>query len=223
MPKYTNCAPLHGLLSYSQMATHLCCPSRDTESITYSVPFKNSCTRTVWLDSPKTLAAPKILSKHSLASLTVLDMNTPSVPADFVGFSTHQGPAGSSSRTPSSETKFAASPRQTLHSCCLTARRPARRTHSPIRYLSRRAGLEAAPFVGNPGIASVSASKNSTPDSHPMRQAVMWYGRSRSCLAVSVGPPVLVMVSTNCRSLQLSGTMRSRASGKGADRQRMTL
>mmetsp|Transcript_6267 Transcript_6267/g.19608 ORF Transcript_6267/g.19608 Transcript_6267/m.19608 type:complete len:203 (+) Transcript_6267:431-1039(+) len=45
-PKYTNGAPLAARLSYSQTATHLWSPSRETQSTMYSAPTRNSWTST---------------------------------------------------------------------------------------------------------------------------------------------------------------------------------
>mmetsp|Transcript_14424 Transcript_14424/g.39415 ORF Transcript_14424/g.39415 Transcript_14424/m.39415 type:complete len:255 (+) Transcript_14424:719-1483(+) len=175
IPKYTNWELLHGLLSYSQIATHLCSPSTDTESTTYSLPRKNSCTRTAVLTSPKTSLLPTTLAKHALACATHFEMWTPSVPADCTGFKTHHSPS-SASRTPSALMKSYTSS-QVPHSSCFAALKPESRTRSPMCFLFLLKGLVAEPLVGMPGMSSVMESKAYNPDSQPFNTAVTLKGK----------------------------------------------
>ena len=55
-----------------QIATHLWTPSTETWSTTYSVPFMNSCTKTLSLLSPKTVSVPSISLKRCWHSCRLL-------------------------------------------------------------------------------------------------------------------------------------------------------
>ncbi len=75
-------------LSYSQKQVTRCCPPCETESTTYSVPWRNSWTRTAPLSAPKTLRPPRIVSKAVRASDSEEAKYTPSDPAEARGLRT---------------------------------------------------------------------------------------------------------------------------------------
>mmetsp|Transcript_64409 Transcript_64409/g.120732 ORF Transcript_64409/g.120732 Transcript_64409/m.120732 type:complete len:294 (+) Transcript_64409:942-1823(+) len=70
------------------MAATLCTPSRDTPSITYSGPSKNSCTSTPSLRCPRPLIPPTRVATAQRTSSRDQHLVTPSDPADSRGFTT---------------------------------------------------------------------------------------------------------------------------------------
>ena len=173
MPKYTKLAPLTLRLSYSQMAVTLYTPSRDTPSMTNSVPERNSWHSAPWLVWPNPLAWPLMARKASSASAALLHKNTLSVPALSLGFTTHlNGEPLSSAVSSSQKAVTSASDRA---NACVTARTPRRRISSCMMYLFRRACVISSPLLRVPKRAA-NISANSTPVSAPGKMAMTGAG-----------------------------------------------
>mmetsp|Transcript_31384 Transcript_31384/g.42837 ORF Transcript_31384/g.42837 Transcript_31384/m.42837 type:complete len:206 (-) Transcript_31384:496-1113(-) len=184
IPKYTKLALFTLRLSYFQTATSLCTPSRDTLSITYSCPARNSCTNTTSFSSPSPFTFPRIRLNAVSASSRVWHRNTSSVPALSTGFTTHlNGPRSSPAGKSSVAKKYFISS-MVWHMHWRTARTPACRTVSPMWNLFLRARDCWMPLL-----RSLSRhdnwSANSTPVSAPGRTATILNGKSKSVRVVS--------------------------------------
>lgn len=73
-------------LLYCQCSTNKCLPSFETQSTTYSMPFRYSCTSICLFSIPKMFLAPINLFRATLTSSSLLQNVTPSVPAESIGF-----------------------------------------------------------------------------------------------------------------------------------------
>ena len=164
IPKYTTGDALYTRLSYFQIATHLCSPSRETQSTTYSSPTRYSWMRTSYVVRPSTFFVPSSARKASRTCWWVSQIETPSEPAPTTGLTTALNlPFGQPFSTFS--TSFVELTRYWPH-----ALRPASRTASVCSHLLRRSGEFAVPLVGTPS-ASDSSSPSSTPVSQPTSTA----------------------------------------------------
>mmetsp|Transcript_10719 Transcript_10719/g.27087 ORF Transcript_10719/g.27087 Transcript_10719/m.27087 type:complete len:202 (-) Transcript_10719:118-723(-) len=142
--------------------THLCSPPRETESITYSFPLRNSCTRMPAPCAPNLRSSPESLMKCSCASSNVLQSFTPSEPADSTGLTI----TGISSVTANSFTSS-----QVVPPASRTARTPVAPTASCCSFLLRRESESFVPLVRRPS-ASEILSATLTPDSQPQMTAI---------------------------------------------------
>mmetsp|Transcript_2469 Transcript_2469/g.9455 ORF Transcript_2469/g.9455 Transcript_2469/m.9455 type:complete len:264 (-) Transcript_2469:527-1318(-) len=160
-PWRTKPAPLVARRSYSQTAATLWVPSRETPSTAYSVPTRNSCTRTPSFFWPSPLTSPTSRATAFLTAPTVWHAVTPSDPADSTGLTMSRHASSGSNEVVSSG--FVGAPRchssrshsstggHVLARSWRTARTPARRTASPISALLRLASASRAPFVATEG------------------------------------------------------------------------
>mmetsp|Transcript_5843 Transcript_5843/g.19647 ORF Transcript_5843/g.19647 Transcript_5843/m.19647 type:complete len:204 (-) Transcript_5843:130-741(-) len=146
------------------MATALCTPSRDTESTTYSVPSRNSCTSALSDMCPSPLVTPQISPKACTASSALAHLYTRSEPALLAGFTTTFVPDG----TPDMNSRISPSVRQ---SRCMHARTPLALTASCMWNLWRRASVSARllPLVPK---RALSLSASSTAVSAPGMMAM---------------------------------------------------
>mmetsp|Transcript_65216 Transcript_65216/g.199484 ORF Transcript_65216/g.199484 Transcript_65216/m.199484 type:complete len:211 (-) Transcript_65216:874-1506(-) len=176
--------------------TVLCTPSKDTWSMTYSFPLKNSWQSTAapWL--PTRCWAFISTWKCSVASSMLWHSFTPSDPADSTGLTT----TGMDSLFRNSSTSEILVP-----PAWRTDRRPLAFTSSCWIFLSRRWGI-CVPFVRT-FICSDKASAHGTPVSPPQMMAISFEVPHASLTRASVASNVSASVisARYSKSLQLRG------------------
>mmetsp|Transcript_34867 Transcript_34867/g.83231 ORF Transcript_34867/g.83231 Transcript_34867/m.83231 type:complete len:214 (+) Transcript_34867:1090-1731(+) len=153
---------------YFQMQTHLCTPSRETVSTTYSSPARNSISSTSRLVRPRTLTVPCSAVKVSRTCSSDLHTVTPSEPAPSHGLTTAMKEPVMCSTSRSATRNLSTSSREVASFCAATGR-PALRAAIDWRNLLRR----VSDMLGAPAprsfSASLSSSASSTPGSEPQK------------------------------------------------------
>mmetsp|Transcript_125782 Transcript_125782/g.367609 ORF Transcript_125782/g.367609 Transcript_125782/m.367609 type:complete len:237 (-) Transcript_125782:268-978(-) len=139
-----------------------CLPSTLTQSTTYSVPSRNSCTKTSWFLRPRASFELRMTWTAVTTAEWQLHLYTLSVPVDAHGFTTTGQVQLSCKNATASCTE--------LHRRCAQERRPHCRSCSCIACLSQRQRESGAPFPRSPR-TSASASASSTPEALPATTA----------------------------------------------------